>query len=195
MERVFRNSSRFTTAHSLTTVMSNIVPLGFKALPLSIDQLCLSAVLKCGQSFRWSTRSLASRREDAGLKDTNVSENPTPEQEYRFCLKDRVICLQQSSDTLFYKALFPDEEDGASSSSVFEGREKLREEETLQFVRDYFQLDVDLVKLYEEWGLRDPVFRGVRGRFAGIRMLRQDPWECLISCVLQASRYFTCLQS
>jgi 3-methyladenine DNA glycosylase/8-oxoguanine DNA glycosylase len=64
-----------------------------------------------------------------------------------------------------------------------------RDTETLEWLRDYFQLDVDLVKLYGEWAERDPVFAKLRTRFEGIRMLRQDPWENLISC---ASSHFIC---
>ncbi|KAI9446071.1 hypothetical protein H4582DRAFT_1903229 [Lactarius indigo] len=52
----------------------------------------------------------------------------------------------------------------------------------LLWLRDYFQLDVDLVKLYSERAERDPVFCKSRTRFEGIRMLRQDPWENLVSC-------------
>ncbi|KAF7973402.1 hypothetical protein HWV62_15193 [Athelia sp. TMB] len=53
--------------------------------------------------------------------------------------------------------------------------------ETLAWLRDYFQLDIDLMKLYDDWSTRDPVFRKLRDRFSGIRMLRQDPWENLVS--------------
>jgi len=54
----------------------------------------------------------------------------------------------------------------------------------LLWLRDYFQLEVDLVMLYNEWSEKDPVFAKLRRRFEGIRMLRQDPWENLISCAL-----------
>jgi N-glycosylase/DNA lyase len=55
------------------------------------------------------------------------------------------------------------------------------EQETLSFLRDYFQLDIDLVALYESWSKSDPIFNGLMPRFTGIRILRQDPWENLIS--------------
>ena len=51
------------------------------------------------------------------------------------------------------------------------------------WIRDYFQLDIDLVGLYQQWGTLDPVFRRFQDRFEGIRMLRQDPFENLISYV------------
>lgn len=137
-------------------------PLGFHALPLPLAQLSLQAVLKCGQSFRWSIYPL------------HASLPSEPSHEYRLCLQDRVVCLRQSPDTLFYRTVFPD-------SQVSHEAETTRGAETLLWLRDYFQLDVDLVKLYGEWSEKDPVFSKLRGRFEGIRMLRQDPWENLIS--------------
>lgn len=138
-----------------------MTPTGFRRLSLPLVQLSLSAVLKCGQSFRW----------------TNYPISPAgdpPAYEYRFCLQDRVVCLRQSPEALFYRSVFP----GGSLDPV---QADAREEETLVWLKDYFQLDIDLVELYDEWSERDPVFRNVRTRFPGIRMLRQDPWENLVS--------------
>ena len=140
------------------------IPTGFRALPLSNAQLSLAVVLKCGQSFRWSVFPLP------------VESPSLQEHEYRLCLRDRVVCLRQSLDTLFYRSVFPN----APTSPALES---LREAETLTFITDYFQLDVDVVKLYEQWGDSDPVFRSFESRFSGIRVLRQDPWENLVSCV------------
>ena len=144
-----------------------LTPPGFCALPLPLVQLSLAAVLKCGQSFRWSIYPL------------HTSPSPQPFvsiDEYRFCLQDRVVRLRQSSDALFYRSEFPEEPTD---------RERCRRElETLAWIRDYFQLDVDLSKLYNEWSDRDPVFARLRTRFKGIRMLRQDPWENLVSYAL-----------
>jgi N-glycosylase/DNA lyase len=146
-----------------------MAPKGFKKLPLPISQLSLAAVLKCGQSFRWVAYPLAGAGE---IK----TESETPTHEYRFALQDRVICIRQDSETLFYRALFPKDKIDASNDS------DTKDEETLNWLKDYFQLDVDLVKLYTEWAERDTVFRDtVKDRFAGIRMLRQDPWENVIS--------------
>jgi N-glycosylase/DNA lyase len=131
----------------------------FKSIRLPLAQVSLAVVLRCGQSFRWSILS--------------AKDNPDSV-EYRFCLKDRVICLRQSSDTLYYRAVFPDPQ---PSSVTLCNREK----ETLAWLEDYFQLDVDLVTLYQQWAARDKVFAKLQGRFEGIRILRQDPWENLVS--------------
>lgn len=134
---------------------------GFRSFPLSPAQVSLPAVLKCGQSFRWSI--------------LNANDNPDLV-EYRFCLVDRVVCLRQSADTLYYRAVFPDPQPEPVTFSE-------REQETLSWLKDYFQLEVDLVTLYQEWAARDEVIAKLQGRFSGIRILRQDPWENLISYV------------
>lgn len=139
-------------------------PAGFRALSISIAQVNLSAVLKCGQSFRWHFIPLDS--------DPSTSSAILPDREWRLALQDRVICLRQTPDTLFYRAMFP-------TSATDD--DETRHVTTLAWLRDYFQLDTDLVKLYDEWSAKDKVFCQLRDRFCGIRMLRQDPWENVIS--------------
>jgi N-glycosylase/DNA lyase len=131
---------------------------GFKGVPLSISQLRLSIVLKCGQSFRWQ------KLEDPQLPDPASIE-------WRLALQDRVVCLRQTPEILYYRAAFrPDS-----------GIERMEtQDSTLAWLRDYFQLDVDLVEVFSR--VDDPIFqRAVRRFDGGIRMLRQDPWENLVS--------------
>ncbi|KAI0362379.1 DNA glycosylase [Trametes cingulata] len=151
--------------------MTSAVPAGFRALPLPLAQLSLAAVLKCGQSFRWSIFPLVTP--DQAYQDAGI-----PTHEYRLCLRDRVVCLRQSPDALFYRSVFP---------PVGSGDSDAREAETLAWIRDYFQLDIDLVKLYQDWSTSDPVFHRLRDRFEGIRMLRQDPFENLISFICSSN--------
>lgn len=153
-------------------LLSNIPP-GFRLLPLPVAQLSLAAVLQCGQSFRWQTFPLVVEEDS----DNNKLERPT--HEYRLCLRDRVVCLRQTSDALYFRSVFPSTIQSAISSSD----QELKEAETLAWIQDYFQLKVDLTALYDQWALRDPVFLKIRDRFSGIRILRQDPFECLISYV------------
>ncbi|KAJ3907402.1 DNA glycosylase [Lentinula edodes] len=146
------------------------LPTAFLALPLPIVQLSLSAVLKCGQSFRWTAYSLNIDSENACL----------PTHEYRFCLRDRVVCLRQTPTSILYRTVLPDPQPNIE-------QQKLHEAETLLWLKDYFQLDVNLASLYEEWGSRDKVFSEIKDRFSGIRILRQDPWENLISFICSSN--------
>ncbi|KAF8892502.1 DNA glycosylase [Infundibulicybe gibba] len=135
-------------------------PAGFQALPLPIVQLSLAAVLKCGQSFRWSILPLPQPK-------------PTePNHEYRFCLRDRLVCLRQSPSTLYYPLT---------------SQPSLKRRGNTLWLNDYFQLEVDLEQLYRDWAARDAVFSRFQGRFGGIRMLRQDPWENLISFICSSN--------
>lgn len=154
---------------------------GFQSLPLPLVQLSLAAVLKCGQSFRWSVYPV-----EILVTPKNFIGNALPpttddshllQYEYRLCLSDRVVCLRQNATTLFYRSIFP------PKSNFTDTQKAAKEEETLNWVKDYFQLEVDLKLLYEEWAGRDKVFASIRHRFGGIRILRQDPWENLISWV------------
>ena len=155
----------------LDCMASNAIPAGFRALPLPIAQLSLAAVLRCGQSFRWTSFPLGDTSPSC-----NAASPSHPTHEYRLCLRDRVVCLRQGPDTLFYRSFV---QKRATSSSNYQENET----ETLEWLVDYFQLKVDLIKLYDEWSEKDPVFANVRSRFAGIRILRQDPWENLVSYV------------
>lgn len=152
-------------------IMTTPAPVGFRSLSLPIAQLSLATVLTCGQSFRWSSYPLT-----VDL----THENAVPTQEYRLCLRDRVVCLRQCPDTLFYRSVFPRDDLTPAESA-------LREAETLIWIKDYFQLDIDLLQLYDDWSKRDPVLRRLRSRFFGIRILRQDPWENLISFICSSN--------
>lgn len=50
-------------------------------------------------------------------------------------------------------------------------------------VRDYFRLEVDLSRLYDEFTRVDPRMAQIIERFKGLRVLRQDPEETLLSYI------------
>jgi N-glycosylase/DNA lyase len=51
-----------------------------------------------------------------------------------------------------------------------------------KFVRNYFGLDDDLQKIGDSVGRDDHIRKALR-EFWGLRIIRQDPWECLISYI------------
>uniref|UniRef100_A0A8D2NIQ3 N-glycosylase/DNA lyase n=1 Tax=Zonotrichia albicollis TaxID=44394 RepID=A0A8D2NIQ3_ZONAL len=90
-------------------------------------------------------------------------------------LGGRVWTLRQDGDRLWY--------------TVYAA--KLNAAETERILRDYFQLDVGLSALYHAWGAADPLFRKVANDFPGVRVLRQDPVECLFSFICTSNNHIS----
>jgi len=51
--------------------------------------------------------------------------------------------------------------------------------------RSYFRLDDDLGAIYRELGRDERVARAIR-KYRGLRLVRQDPWECMVSFIISA---------
>lgn len=127
---------------------------------MTLGNLSLVNTLPVGQSFLWHRVA----HEDGEEFSRAVDRPP------------RVVCLRQSTSHLFYTAVYPNAADEAKD---------YREGITRSWLNDYFQLAryPDMEKLYAEWRARDPALFGKVDleRAAGIRVLRQDPWECLVA--------------
>ncbi|NXC49837.1 OGG1 lyase, partial [Penelope pileata] len=61
--------------------------------------------------------------------------------------------------------------------------------DTDRVLHDYFQLGVRLPALYRAWGAADPIFRKTAAAFPGVRVLRQDPVECLLSFICTSNNH------
>jgi N-glycosylase/DNA lyase len=59
-------------------------------------------------------------------------------------------------------------------------------EVTAGFVRSYFRLDDDLEAILKEISVDRHIRRAVE-KYRGLRLLRQDPWECLVSYVASSA--------
>ena len=61
------------------------------------------------------------------------------------------------------------------------------DESTLEpLVRDFLRLNDDLDTIYDSVG-KDDHIRSAITRYRGLRILRQDPWECLVSFICSAN--------
>jgi 8-oxoguanine DNA glycosylase, N-terminal domain len=58
-------------------------------------------------------------------------------------------------------------------------------------ISEYFNLDVNLQKLTEEWSARDAHYAWVNQRLQGCRMLRQDPVECLFQFICSSNNHIS----
>lgn len=172
-------------------------PAGYASLPVSSSQILLPLTIsnKCGQSFRWRgvdvydvvKHSATETKVEAGKVPMIKQEDELPAQvvsqvtrvvksvEWSICLDNRVVFVRQDEERgfLYHKTMLP----GANQSS----KEQAVIRETADWLADYLNLQVPLAEFYEEWSDKDEVFRRFAKRFTGVRMLRQDPWECLCS--------------
>ena len=80
--------------------------------------------------------------------------------------EDVLIRVRRASETVSYEALHPD---------------------ALAIIRDYFRLDVDLATLAREFLTADQFIGAAIRNFPGLRVLRQDPVECLFSFICTAA--------
>ena len=62
-------------------------------------------------------------------------------------------------------------------------------------LKDYFQLDVNLRDLYNRWSKVDANFEKISKQFEGIRILRQDPVECLFAFICSSNNNITRITS
>ncbi|ODV58294.1 8-oxoguanine glycosylase OGG1 [Ascoidea rubescens DSM 1968] len=147
--------------------------LKWKSIPMNYKELTLANVLKSGQAFRWNYDSV--------------------DKIWSCSFDDRVIFLKQDELNLHYSDLFPNGNDDNENKTT-------KNKSTEQFIIDYFNLklknNVKLSELYESWSKIDDHFNEkivntvnkakIRNYF-GIRILRQDPWENLISFICSSN--------
>ncbi|OCF41238.1 N-glycosylase/DNA lyase [Kwoniella heveanensis CBS 569] len=153
-------------------------PAGWSSIPLNPRNLTLANTLPVGQSFLWRRHALQHKPEPG---------HDQPLEEFSRAIDDppRVVCLRQSPHHLHFTAIHPNE----ASAELDQGNELTR-----KWLFDYFQLDTqpDLEKLYGQWRQRDPGLFGkveVNERAVGVRVLRQDPWECLIAFITSTNNH------
>ena len=131
-------------------------PAGWNRLPLSRANLNILNTLPVGQSFLWHRKTL----QDGTDEFSRAIDHPS-----------RVIFLRQTPTDLWYTTVSP----GLSQSDRLD----------LQWLNDYFRLGPhpNLEPLYKDWRQRDPGLFGTvdTTRAQGVRVLRQDPWECLVA--------------
>ncbi|GAA5863787.1 hypothetical protein JCM1840_005766 [Sporobolomyces johnsonii] len=159
-------------------------PLRF--LPVLPNELQLAAVLKSGQSFRWHRSSPLSATLPDSAPSSQANPFPLEAEEWAFPWGDRTVVLRQDELGLHYRSLYPP----APPHSAFLA--DLAADTTRKFLVSYFNLDTPLAPLYQQWGETDPKFaKKVQGsageRLRGIRVLRQDEWETLVSFICSAN--------
>jgi N-glycosylase/DNA lyase len=98
--------------------------------------------------------------------------------EWRCVLYGRLLSLKQDPNHLYYRTYLP-----ASPTNGVDDTE----DTTLAIIKHYFNLTSNLTTLYAQWSSSDPNFRKKAPQFAGIRILRQDAWEALVSFICSSN--------
>lgn len=146
-------------------------PTGWASVRMDPRNLSLANTLPVGQAFLWHRLPLPAA--DPPFEEYSRAVHSPP----------RVVCLRQSPTHIYYTAVYPPgSAPEPDRSNHF----------TRQWLEDYFQLVryPDLETLYLDWRRRDLELFGkvhVNDRATGVRVLRQDPWECLLAYVADVS--------
>lgn len=147
------------------------VPPGYDVLRLAKGHhvaLPLMIAHQCGQAFRWKQVAVS-----------NIIE-------WSLCLRDRIVFLQQddASGCLYYRTMT--ESSKHTDDSIAERNIDLNYTTRL-WLQDYLSLNTPTNAWYAEWCERDPIFAKHAQRFAGVNMLRQDPWECMCAFICSSN--------
>ncbi|GAA5951726.1 hypothetical protein JCM3765_003096 [Sporobolomyces pararoseus] len=159
-------------------------PLRF--LPVLPQELQLATALKSGQSFRWHRTPLHATRTTATQEATEGIEEEADE--WSFGWGDRTVVLRQDERGVHYRSLYPVK----SPHSAYLA--DLANDTTRPLLVDYFQLSTPLAPLYNQWSRADSQFaRKIQvddqhdRKLRGIRVLKQDEWETLVSFICSAN--------
>jgi N-glycosylase/DNA lyase len=130
-------------------------------LQIPPEELRPNLTLRMGQCFNWrklvdkSAISSPSTKEDEGSVWIGV-------------LEAGAIGVRQTSSSTEFLPL-------AVSST--------KQEHMVAYLQDYFELKHNLRDLYEHWSSACPRMKIVCSHLPGVRVVRQDPWECLVSFI------------
>ncbi|OQD72829.1 hypothetical protein PENDEC_c019G01419 [Penicillium decumbens] len=133
----------------------------------------------------------------AGCQWHNIPES----QEWRCVLHGHLLSLKQDSSYLYYRAyqLQPrtlprspsSVPSGAQSNTQVEDSKTpsldSQDGHIVHILKHYLNLSSNLTELYAQWSSSDHNFKKKAAQFSGIRILRQDPWEALVSFICSSN--------
>lgn len=153
----------------------SLSPSRWSSIPITLSNLTLANTLPVGQSFLWHRYPIPATKAETEAEAGPSEPQPTEEFSRAVDNPPRVVRLRQTPTQLHYSVIYPDTRSEELDKALTV---------TAAWIKDYFQLDHDLDALYREWRQRDPDLFGkidINDRAVGVRLLRQDPWECLVA--------------
>ncbi|XP_071545748.1 N-glycosylase/DNA lyase [Panulirus ornatus] len=161
------------------------------------SELRLDITLQCGQSFRWREVGPGLWRGFIGNKLWTLSQDDSHifYQTHSSCQKE------EEKGTLSNTSKRKKNSNRKVSSDISALKNDMKATEdrrgdivdvngevTLEaMLRDYFQLDIPLGKMYSVWAKADTNFAAVCPQFPGVRMLNQDPVENVFSFICSSN--------
>lgn len=162
----------------------------WRKLPVSLSELCIDTVLRCGQSFRW--RKINDEWLVKSFSNPHKVKQSLTKHSRNCALHGRVLSLKQDPDHLHYRVTWPAAKtvtlptpppsmrgETGSRNSTQDGTEEL--------LRHYLSLKLDLGTLYDQWSRADSNFKKRAPQFEGVRILSQDAWETLVCFICSSN--------
>ncbi|GAX21501.1 N-glycosylase/DNA lyase [Fistulifera solaris] len=137
---------------------------GFRDLKVPARELRPSATLTTGQCFHWKAVDEPVGSSAWGTHNATqwIGTVRIPDTSDYL-----VLLLRETIDTTLYKVLFaPPDYDIVKTDDV---------------LYQYFQLDQSLSVLYDQWSHECSRLKRIAACIPGVRVICQDPWECLVS--------------
>jgi N-glycosylase/DNA lyase len=178
-------TTNITTNLQLTTDMVAAINPSqpFVDLQVSPQELRPSATLTTGQCFHWQV----------------VHPSSSSNHHYKDNTKEKVSAWGIHNATDFIGTIRLDEKESVVvsiretptttlSRPLAATTETVMNTETLhQRLREYFQLHIPLQPLYNEWSVACPRMAIIADCIPGVRIIDQDPWECLVSFICSSN--------
>jgi len=164
----------------------------FIDLEVPPEELRPSNTLTTGQCFHWRVVHQATKAKDKepsppSSKTATSAWGTYDATEWVGTLRLRlfescesvVLVVRELPDTTLYRPL--------KTTRTNKTTEDEEMAELHRAVKDYFQLGVSLPGLYEEWSAACPRLATIAECIPGVRIIRQDPWECLVSFICSSN--------
>jgi N-glycosylase/DNA lyase len=143
-----------------------------------------SATLTTGQCFHWKALSVgAVENEDDATKPAGSASawGTHDATEWVGTLRSNgrsvVVRLRETPESTLYQVLHPPPSSSGHHDNV----------DVRALLNDYFQLAVPLDPLYARWSEACPRLARIASCIPGVRVVDQDPWECLVSFICSSN--------
>jgi len=158
-------------------------------LNVSSSELRPSATLTTGQCFNFVVVTNDDYRNNNESHETKSAWGTHNETEWLGPIQNLILSIKETETSTLYRVLY----DGSTSSAIKQEKKETKKNHDAsnnsmsQFLMNYFQLDVALEPLYQKWSQKDVRLSKIAPAIQGVRIIRQDPVECLFSFICSSN--------